>query len=142
MNAKKRAALEAAGFRLGDAEDFLDLNDEERALVELRVRLSRAVRQLREQESLTQQQLAARIRSSQSRVAKIEAADRGISLDLLFRSFFAVGGQVDPAALVRFGPSRTSKPAGKRSGAAGRRTSPRTSSGHTGRVATGVGVHS
>src|SRR5262249_50301901 len=94
MDRHKQKALEAAGFRVGDAADFLGLTDEERAIVELRVAVARAVRRLRERQHLSQQELATRIRSSQSRVAKIEAAAKGVSLDLSFRGLFAVGGTV------------------------------------------------
>src|SRR5690348_936540 len=94
MDTKKRKALEAAGFRVGDAEDFLGLTEEERQLVGLRLALSRAIRRLREATPLTQQQLATRLKSSQSRVAKIEAAEPGVSLDLLFRALFALGGSL------------------------------------------------
>jgi ribosome-binding protein aMBF1 (putative translation factor) len=92
MNKRKEKTLEAAGFRFGDAEDFLGLNEEERRLVELRVAVSRAVRRLRERRHLTQQQLATKLKSSQSRIAKIEAGAADVSLDLLFRGLFAVGG--------------------------------------------------
>jgi hypothetical protein len=94
MDNKKQKALEAAGWRIGDAGDFLGLTDEERQLVELRVTIARSVRRLRENQNLTQQQLAAKIRSSQSRVAKIETAAADVSLDLMFRGFFAAGGQL------------------------------------------------
>jgi predicted XRE-type DNA-binding protein len=94
MDPKKQKALEEAGFRVGDAEDFLGLSEEERLIVELRVAVARAVRRLREQRHLSQQELAARIGSSQSRVAKIEAAAKGVSLDLSFRGLFAVGGTI------------------------------------------------
>ncbi|MBI3411465.1 MAG: helix-turn-helix transcriptional regulator [Planctomycetes bacterium] len=94
MKREKQRKLEAAGFRFGDAEEFLELNDEERHLVELRVAVSRAVRALRQKQRLTQQQLAARLKSSQSRVAKLEAGAADISLDLMFRGLFAVGGRL------------------------------------------------
>jgi len=94
MDKRKQKALEAAGFRIGDAEDFLELNEEERRLVELRMAVSRAVRRLRVRQHLTQQQLAARLKSSQSRVAKIEAGAADVSLDLLFRGLFSVGGSL------------------------------------------------
>jgi ribosome-binding protein aMBF1 (putative translation factor) len=94
MKEAKRKKLEAAGFRIGDAEDFLELTPEERELVGLRIRLSRMVRVLRERKHLTQQQLAARIQSSQSRIAKLESGASDISLDLMFRGFFAVGGKL------------------------------------------------
>ncbi len=92
MDREKQKALQAAGFRVGDAEDFLELTEEERRLVELRAAVSRSVRRLREKRHLTQQQLAGKLKSSQSRVAKIEAGSVDVSLDLLFRALFAVGG--------------------------------------------------
>jgi ribosome-binding protein aMBF1 (putative translation factor) len=92
MNQERQKALEAAGFRVGDAEDFLGLTEEERRLVELRIVVSRTVRRLRQRQHLTQQQLATKLKSSQSRVAKIEAGAGDVSLDLLFRTLFAVGG--------------------------------------------------
>lgn len=90
MNTKKKKRLEAAGWRVGSTEDFLGLNEEE-AYIDLKLTLSRKVRQCREQEKLTQTQLAKRLKSSQSRIAKIEAGDPSVSLDLLIRSLFTLG---------------------------------------------------
>ncbi len=92
MNSEKRRALEEAGFVFEDAEDFLGLTAEERQLVELRVTVSRAVRDRRVSQKLTQQEVAARIHSSQSRVAKMESGSSDVSLDLMFKGFFALGG--------------------------------------------------
>ena len=92
MDKLKRKALKAAGFRFGDAEDFLKLTKEERRLVELRLAISRAIRRRRLKKRLTQQQLATKLKSSQSRIAKIEAGAADVSLDLLFRGLFAVDG--------------------------------------------------
>jgi len=94
MDRSKRKALEAAGFRFGDAADFLELSEEERMLVELRVKLAQTIRRRREQSNLSQKQVAIRIRSSQPRVAQIEAAASDVSLDQMFRGLFAVGGNV------------------------------------------------
>lgn len=104
MDKAKRLALKAAGFQVGNAEDFLGLSKEERCLVELRVTVSRAVRRRREEQQLTQQQLAVKLKSSQSRVAKIEAGAADVSLDLLFRGLFAVGGGL--ADLTETAPGR------------------------------------
>jgi len=93
MKEAKRKKLEAAGFSVGDAEDFLELTPGERELVDLRVMLSRAVRSLRERQNLTQQEVAARIHSSQSRIAKLESGASDVSLDLMFLVYFAVGGK-------------------------------------------------
>ncbi len=94
MDKKTRDRLTAAGFRIGDAEDFLGLSEEERQLVELRLEVSKAVRRRRQERALSQKQLAAKLKSSQSRIAKIEAAAADVSLDLSFRALFAAGGSL------------------------------------------------
>src|SRR5262245_27603532 len=88
------SALEAAGYRVGDISDFLGLSEVERELIELRVAVSTAIREQRKKQNLTQAKLAELLHSSQSRVAKIEAGSSDVSLDLMFRSLFAVGGGV------------------------------------------------
>lgn len=94
MDAKKRKALEAAGFRVGTVAEFLGLTPEEERLVELRVSLGRAVRHRRERADLTQQQLAERARTTQPRIAKIESAAGGVTLDRMFAALFAAGGSM------------------------------------------------
>ena len=91
MVAKKRKQLERAGFAVGSAADFLHLSAEEAALVEMRLALSRALRERRTTAGLTQTALARLTGSSQSRVAKMEAGDPSVSLDLLIRALLAVG---------------------------------------------------
>lgn len=91
MDAKKRKRLEAAGWKTGSAADFLELTTEEAALVEMRLAVSGALRARRQRQGVTQAALAKKLHSSQSRVAKMEAADPSISLDLLLRAFFATG---------------------------------------------------
>jgi predicted XRE-type DNA-binding protein len=100
MNPEKRQALEAAGFVFEDAEDFLELTVEERRLVDLRFAVSRAVRARREQQHLTQEQVARKLKSSQSRIAKMEAGSADVSLDLMFRALFALGGSVKDLRLA------------------------------------------
>ena len=75
MDKNKRARLEARGWRVGNAADFLELTAEEAALVETKLALSGTVRDRRIAQGLSQAELAKRLHSSQSRVAKIEAAD-------------------------------------------------------------------
>ena len=91
MNKEEKARLEARGWKVGSTEEFLGLTPEEAAYVELRLKLSDAVRELRRRKHLTQTQLAEMLQSSQSRVAKAEAADETVSLDLLIRSLLALG---------------------------------------------------
>ena len=91
MKPQKKARLEAAGWKVGSAQEFLALSDAEAALVDLKLELAKAVREQRTQRKLTQAQAGRVLGSSQSRVAKMEAGDPSVSLDLLVRSFFTLG---------------------------------------------------
>jgi len=91
MKADKKRKLEAAGWRIGDAGDFLELTPEETEFVEIKLALSRRLRRLREERNWTQAEFARRVGSSQSRVAKMEAGDPTVSIDLLVRSLLAAG---------------------------------------------------
>ncbi|MGH9360849.1 MAG: helix-turn-helix domain-containing protein [Thermoanaerobaculia bacterium] len=91
MTKAEKQRLEAHGWKVGTAEELLGLTPEEAAYVELRLKLATAVRELRQKKRLTQVQLATLLESSQSRVAKAEAGDESVSLDLLIRSLFALG---------------------------------------------------
>jgi len=91
MRKSKRERLEAKGWRLGTAQEFLGLSNEESAYVELRVRLADSLRQRRQKRNLSQVELARVVHSSQSRVAKMESGDPTVSLDLLIRSLLALG---------------------------------------------------
>jgi len=87
----KRKKLEAKGWKLGDAQDFLELSDEEIALIEMKLSLSRSLKELRQQKRISQTELARRIDSSQSRVAKMEAGDASVSMELLVKALLALG---------------------------------------------------
>ena len=91
MDDKKKKRLRKKGWAVGDAQDFLGLTDEEAVYIELKLALSKKLRQRRTRKKLTQAQLAKLIRSSQSRVAKMEAGDPSVSIDLLVRSLLALG---------------------------------------------------
>lgn len=100
MNPDKKRRLEQEGWRVGAAADFLGLTSDEEAMVELRLKLADAVKLLRKDKHLTQTQLAKLMGSSQSRVAKLEAAEDSVSLDLLIRSYLALGATTDDLAKV------------------------------------------
>ena len=107
MKDTKKARLEAAGWRVGDADSFLGLTPEESTLVDMKLVLSASVRKRRLARGLTQGQLAKKLGSSQSRVAKIEGADPSVSLDLLVRSLLALGAsQADVARTLGRSPKR------------------------------------
>ncbi len=103
MHEQKRKRLESNGWRVGCATDFLDLSPDEEAYVELRLRLSEGLKKRRVSRNLNQTELAKLVRSSQSRVAKMEAGDRTVSLDLLIRSLFALGASRKDLAQIMVG---------------------------------------
>jgi hypothetical protein len=91
MNDCKQKQLEEQGWAETDVQELFGLTDAEAAYVELMIALSNAVRARRLAMGLTQQRLAELLESSQSRVAKMEAADPSVSLDLLIRAMLAMG---------------------------------------------------
>ena len=91
MRRSKQERLEAKGWRIGTAQEFLGLSDEETAYVQLRLRLADGLRRRRRKRNLSQADLAKLLHSSQSRVAKMEAGDPPVSIDLLVRSLLAPG---------------------------------------------------
>jgi len=91
MDEKTRKKLEAAGWKTGDAQDFLELSDAEAAFIEMKLALAEDLRALRKERHLNQTQVARIVGSSQSRVAKMEAADPSVSIDLLIKSLLKLG---------------------------------------------------
>jgi DNA-binding XRE family transcriptional regulator len=91
MKSAKKNRLETKGWRVGTVAEFLQLSPEESAYIEIKLALSKNLQERRKDKSLTQEQLARLLKSSQSRVAKMEAGDRSVSLDLLVRSLLVLG---------------------------------------------------
>jgi len=91
MKESKKKKLEAAGWKFGSTAEFLELSEAEEMLVNMKVALAKHVKAMRQEKKITQQQLARLIGSSQSRVAKLETADRSVSMELLIRSLSSMG---------------------------------------------------
>ena len=91
MNTAKRKRLEKAGWKVGTVKEFLNLAPEEAAYVEVKLNLARVLSNRRKSLRMTQVAVAKKIKSSQSRVAKMEAGDPSVSIDLLVRSLIALG---------------------------------------------------
>ncbi len=91
MKQVKRNKLEAKGWRVGRATDFLGLTPEEEAFIEIKVSLSHSLKELRRRKRMSQVTFAKLIQSSQSRVAKMEAGSSSVSMDLLIKSLLALG---------------------------------------------------
>lgn len=99
--------LEAKGWQVGSVEEFLELTSEEASYIELKLALSASLRAYRKQRQLTQMDLAKLLKSSQSRVAKMEAGDPSVSLDLLVRSLLAMGASREALAQMITSSSAT-----------------------------------
>jgi DNA-binding XRE family transcriptional regulator len=106
MHTKKREALEAYGWKVGDAKEFLDLTDEELQYIEIKLALSKKLREIRQERTPTQAQAARLVGSSQSRLAKMEAGDPSVSADLLLKTLIALGvSRNELAKVIRTGAS-------------------------------------
>jgi DNA-binding XRE family transcriptional regulator len=91
MKKSKQKKLERRGWKVGTVRELLGLTPEEAAYVEIKLALSEALREERRKHKLTQTQVAKKLGSSQSRVAKMEAGDPTVTVDLLIRSLLAMG---------------------------------------------------
>ena len=102
MKQAKRRRLERAGWSVSDTATFLGLSAAEQRFIDLKLALAAGLRQLRERRGFTQAALAKHLGSSQSRIAKLEAADASVSVDLMIRSLISVGaGPADIAKIIR-----------------------------------------
>jgi len=106
VDKRTRKRLESAGWKVDGAHEFLGLTDEEAAIVELKVGLANAVRAQRSRRRLTQEQLGRLLGSSQSRIAKVEAADPSVSIDLMVRALLRMGASRHEVASYIAAPLR------------------------------------
>ncbi|MEH1837297.1 MAG: helix-turn-helix transcriptional regulator [Nostoc sp.] len=90
MDKAKRERLEAKGWKVGTVSEFLELTPQETTLIEIKLALSRNLKE-RRQKLMTQVELAEKINSSQPRVAKAENGDASVSIELLIRAMLATG---------------------------------------------------
>ena len=101
MRESKRKKLESKGWKFGNAKDLLGLSNQEEMYIELRLKLAEGLKARRRAIGVTQVKLAKSIKSSQSRVAKMEAGDPTVSLDLLVKSILALGASnIELAAII------------------------------------------
>ncbi|MBM2830564.1 MAG: transcriptional regulator [Gammaproteobacteria bacterium] len=91
MKQAKRKKLESRGWKIGSTTDLLKLTAEEEAYIDLKLSLSESLKNRRQDKNMSQSELARLIQSSQSRIAKMEAGDPSVSMDLLVKSLLALG---------------------------------------------------
>jgi hypothetical protein len=94
MSTELEKRLAASGWKTGDAADFFGLPKEQRELLDTRVAMAKAIRRQRLAQNITQTKLAAKLLSTQPRVAKIEAAAPDVSLDQMLRALVILGGGI------------------------------------------------
>ncbi|MBP9888111.1 MAG: helix-turn-helix transcriptional regulator [Leptospiraceae bacterium] len=109
MEDSKRKKLEANGWKVGTVSDFLNLTQAESEYIELKLLLSRNLQKKRVAQNITQVKLAKLLHSSQSRVAKMEAGDKSVSIDLILNSFFALGATNKDIGKMLLGLSENKK---------------------------------
>ena len=103
MDRAKKQKLEAKGWKISTVDEFLGVTPEESAYIELKLKLAQGLCVYRKEKELTQLQLAKLLNSSQSRVAKMEAGDPSVSLDLLIKSLLVLGSSpLDLAQIYRW----------------------------------------
>ena len=111
MQANKRKKLETAGWKVSTVDEFLGLTPEESAYIEMKLALSHTLRQRRLHNKLSQIELAKMVHSSQSRIAKMEAGDPSVSIDLIMKSLLALGASPkDVAKAISASASHASHP--------------------------------
>ena len=91
MKASKKEKLESRGWKVGDVSEFLDLSDDEVAFIEMNLLLAENLQGLRKAKRISQVELAKRMGSSQSRIAKMESGDPSVSVDLLMKGLLSLG---------------------------------------------------
>lgn len=91
MNAAKKKKLQDAGWTVGSTSDFLSLSEAENTVISMKLALASRLKELRKEQQITQQELADQIGSSQSRVAKMEIADKSVSIEMFVRSLATLG---------------------------------------------------
>ena len=83
--------LEEAGWTTGTASELLDLTPADEMIIELRLRLRDRLKELRDEQGLTQQELADRMGTSQARVSHMENGSDTVSTDALIASLVELG---------------------------------------------------
>src|SRR5688500_4764324 len=130
MSTAERRRLEAAGWQFGSAVDFLGLSEEETVYIDLRVRLAEALKVRRQAAKLSQKAFASARKSSQSRVAKAEANDPSVSIDLVIRSLIALGVSLGELASIIVDENRSSVTVGTADSKPKRRERKESGKGH------------
>lgn len=98
MKEAKKKILEANGYKVTDSADWLGLSKEEAQLVEMRAALAQELEKVRRAKGITQAELARRVGTKQSGVARMLNNPDTTTLDSLIKGLIAMGEPVSKIA--------------------------------------------
>jgi predicted XRE-type DNA-binding protein len=91
MKSEKSKKLEAKGWKLGTATEFLGLTPEDEAWIVMKRALRDKIVELCAAKNISQAELASKLGTKQPRISKIETGDKSVGYDLLMKSLLALG---------------------------------------------------
>ena len=91
MDIEKRKRLEAAGWKFGTVEEFLNLSQAESTYIKIRIELHHKLREYMKKKSYTYTQLGKLLNLPKSTIKKIEIGGPGLTIDLMIRSLLEIG---------------------------------------------------
>lgn len=98
MTEKKKKMLEANGYRVVDSADWLGLSNEEAQIVDMRVALAQELERVRKAKGVTQAELARRVGTKQSGVARMINNPDTSTMDNLIKGLIALGEPISKIA--------------------------------------------
>ena len=98
MTEAKKKVLEDKGYRVTDSADWLGLSKEEAQLVNMRAALAQELERVRKAKGITQAELARRIGTRQSGVARMLNNPDTSTMDNLIKSLIALGEPISKSA--------------------------------------------
>jgi predicted XRE-type DNA-binding protein len=110
MDPDRKRRLEEAGFKFGTVGELFGLTEAEEELIEMKVAVAEAIRDLREARSLSQADLARLLGTGQARVSKLERSSESTSLDTLFRCMLVLGATREELAKAIARSAQPKKP--------------------------------
>jgi predicted XRE-type DNA-binding protein len=94
----KRKKLEAKGYKVTDSAEWLGLSREEAQIVDMRVALAQELERVRKAKGITQAELAKRVGTKQSGVARMLNNPDTSTMDNLIKALIALGEPISKIA--------------------------------------------
>ena len=98
MTERKKKILVANGYTITDSADWLGLSNEEAQIVNMRVALAQELERVRKSKGITQAELARRVGTKQSGVARMLNNPDTSTMDNLIKALIALGEPIGKIA--------------------------------------------